>query len=105
MSHAEMRAALKRWGDWCYSPEGLDGPIWEAALEGMPAWAFPDYEDETLSTDEETSLNLSALEDLLDTVSDGLGCTPYHDNGAIDRAEEALRAARAMVEAAQEVTP
>lgn len=41
---AEAAEALRRWGAWCWSPEGLGEPLYDAAVDGMPAWAFPDPE-------------------------------------------------------------
>lgn len=40
---AELMAALRRWGAWAHEPQGTtaEGGLFEQAVEGTPAWAFP----------------------------------------------------------------
>lgn len=38
---SRLRDSLRRWGRWCYSPEGVGGPLFEAAVEGTPEDCFP----------------------------------------------------------------
>ena len=33
---AEAAEALRRWGAWCWSPEGLGEPLYDAAVDGIP---------------------------------------------------------------------
>lgn len=40
-----LRGALSAWGRWAHSPDGMDGELFDAALEATPADRFPPNED------------------------------------------------------------
>lgn len=43
---AVLSGALSAWGRWCHSEDGMGGPLFDAAVEAMPADCFPASEED-----------------------------------------------------------